>query len=268
MLFRSGSVRLNAAGISSGAASPYDNQRGQTLNTTVGSAGGAVKPEDDWRVRISLQPSLAKYFYNDSNNPLLNHLVQTNGVIFPYTPQIQVTHQARYNPQIVTHSNYASYFYEGSEVQSISIQGDFTVQNVGEGQYLMAAIHFFRSVTKMFFGRDVYAGAPPPIVFLNGFGSLYFPNVSCVVTTFSHTMPSEVDYIEIPLAQSLNNYAGNSINLTRQNLVRLPTASSLSVTLQPIYSRTNIGNNFNLQSFAQGKLNNQTSTGAITGGFI
>jgi hypothetical protein len=261
-------ARLNAAGAPNGATNAYDNQRGQTLSTTVNSSSGGIRSEDDWRIRISLQPSLAKYFYNSDDNILLSPLRSTNGVIFPYTPQIQVTHQARYNPQILTHSNYASYFYEGSEVQQISIQGEFTVQNVAEGQYLMAAIHFFRSVTKMFFNKDIYAGAPPPIVFLNGYGSLYFPNVSTVVTTFSHTMPSDADYIEVPLDQSLNNYSGNSINLRRSNIVRLPTTSSISVSLQPIYSRNNISNNFNLQTFAKGQLNNKTTSGAITGGFI
>jgi len=264
----SSQARLNAGGIPFGAQNQFDQQAGQTLRTTSSTSSGGIAPEDDWRIRISLQPSLAKYYYYNQDNILLSPLRATNGVIFPYTPQIQVTHQARYNPQLLTHSNYASYFYEGSEVQQISIQGDFTVQNVAEGQYLMAVIHFFRSVTKMFYGKDLYAGAPPPIVFLNGYGNLYFPNISSVVTTFSHTMPSETDYIEIPIDQSLNNYAGNSINLRRINSVRLPTASSLSITLQPIYSRTNIANNFSVQTFARGQLNNKTSTGAITGGFI
>lgn len=261
-------ARLNAGGIPNGPNNQYDSQAGQTLRTTTSTSSGGIAPEDDWRIRISLQPSLAKYFYYNQDNILLSPLRSTNGVIFPYTPQIQVTHQARYNPQLLTHSNYASYFYEGSEVQQISIQGDFTVQNVADGQYLMAVIHFFRSVTKMFYGKDLYAGAPPPLVFLNGYGSLYFPNVSSVVTNFTHTMPSDADYIEVPLDQSLNNYAGNSVNLRRINSVRLPTASTISVSLQPIYSRTNIANNFSVQTFARGQLNNKTSTGAITGGFI
>jgi hypothetical protein len=36
------------------------------------------------------------------------------------------------------------------------------------------------------------------MVFLSGYGANYLPNVPCVVTSFSHTMPSDCDYLEIP----------------------------------------------------------------------
>lgn len=232
-------------------------------------SGGVIKSENDWRVRISLQPSLAQLFYNDPSNLILNKLRATSGVIFPYTPQIQVTHSARYNPTLLTHSNYASHFYEGSEVQAISITGDFTVQNWDEGQYLLAVVHFFRTVTKMFYGRDPLAGAPPPLVFLNGYGTAYFPNVSCVVTQFTHTMPSDSDYVEIPIGVQNGSVAGNAINLTSIPTIRLPVVSQITVNLQPVYSRTNVAQNFSLQGFARGQFVSQVkNTGALTGGFI
>jgi hypothetical protein len=79
-------------------------------------------------------------------------LSQTSGVVFPYTPSITVNHRARYGVTPLTHANYASYFYEGSEVSSININAEFTVQNIEEGQYLAAVIQFFRTMTKMFYG--------------------------------------------------------------------------------------------------------------------
>lgn len=244
--------------------------RGQTQNVAFRSPGAStLRAEADWRLRVSLQPSLAQYFYNDPQNAILNRLRETSGVIFPYTPQVQVTHTARYNPSLLTHSNYASHFYEGSEVQSININADFTVQNIQEGQYLLAVIHFFRTVTKMFYGRDPLAGAPPPLVFLNGYGTVYFPNVSCVVTQFTHTMPSDSDYVEIPVGIDLAGIAGNTVNMTNVPTVRLPVASQLSVNLQPVYSRTNVVQNFSLQSFARGQFVSQVKgSGALTGGFI
>lgn len=249
-----------AAGLS-GAAPGTAQWRSQS--------GGVIKSENDWRVRISLQPSLAQLFYNDPSNLILNKLQATSGVIFPYTPQIQVTHSARYNPTLLTHSNYASHFYEGSEVQAISITGDFTVQNWDEGQYLLAVVHFFRTVTKMFYGRDPLAGAPPPLVFLNGYGTAYFPNVSCVVTQFTHTMPGDSDYVEIPIGVQNGSVAGNAINLTSIPTIRLPVASQITVNLQPVYSRTNVAQNFSLQGFARGQFVSQIkNTGALTGGFI
>jgi hypothetical protein len=239
----------------------------------------------DWRIRISLPPG-ANYFYNDPQNSLLSPLrtevrgagggsdfaltgianalfggSQRVGVIFPYTPQVQITHTANYGAQKLTHNNYAQYYYDSSEVSAISITGDFTVQNINEGQYLLACIYFFRSVTKMFFGSDPadLVGNPPPIVYLNGYGQYYLPNVPCVVTSFSHTMPSEVDYMDIP-EPGLPNF-NPQLTGARLNSTRLPTTSSVAVTLQPVYSRTAQSQNFSLQDFSNGALINPAGAG-------
>ena len=193
--------------------------------------------------------------YNDPNNPIMYPLSQTSGVVFPYTPSITVNHRARYGVTALTHANYASYFYEGSEVSSISINAEFTVQNIEEGQYLAATIQFFRTMTKMFYGGSRLAGTPPPMVFLDGYGEAYMPHVPCVVTQFTHTMPNDVDYIEVPVGVSLNNVAGQQINANNfASRTRLPTASTLSVVLQPVYSRQNVSDNFTLESYGAGGL--------------
>jgi hypothetical protein len=46
----------------------------------------------------------------------------------------------------------------------------------------------------------------------------------------------------------------------------IPTNSSIAVTLQPIYSRKNVYENFNLDEFAKGNLVGNPSAGK--GGFI
>ena len=230
----------------------------------------------DWRVRISLPPG-ANYFYNDPSNSLLKPLVSESsnsfqtavvgavndllglnqrrvGVVFPYTPNITVTHTANYTQQKLTHNNYANYFYDNSEVGPITISGEFTIQNVAEGQYLLATIYFFRSITKMFFGRDQQAGNPPPIVYLNGYGQYYLPNVPCVCTSFSHTMPDGVDYVDIP-EPGMNFYNPRYINPVL-NSTRLPTTSTISVTVQPVMSRYSQSQRFSLNDFARGALVN------------
>jgi hypothetical protein len=187
--------------------------------------------------------------YTGNDVGVLAPLQNTDGVIFPYTPNISVSHAATYSPQKFTHSNYTALAYENSEIQAITIVGDFTVQNVEEGQYLLACLYFFRAATKMFFGgqgQDKNAGNPPPMVFLDGYGSHYFPHVPCVITTFTHTLSPDVDYIGIPIDYSIT---------------RLPVTSSISLTLQPIYSKKIISKNFNLNDFAAGRLINK-------GGFI
>jgi len=245
----------------------------------------------DWRVRVTLAPG-SNYFYNDPSNNLLSPLrtevannvtsavvqgvnnlfggfggsgsQQRVGVIFPYTPSVTVQHLANYEPQKLTHNNYANYFYNNSEVSAITINAEFTVQNINEGQYLLAAIYFFRSVTKMFFGNDSFAGNPPPMVFLNGYGEYYLPNVPCVVTSFSHVMPDSVDYINIP-------EPGIAYNPTLTNPVlnstRLPTHSTISVTLQPVYSRLAQSQGFSLNDFARGALINAQGTGGKASSF-
>lgn len=240
----------------------------------------------DWRVRLSLAPN-ANYFYNDPQNYLLKPLVtevsgagggsdngftslfdnalgiagnKRVGVVFPYVPQLTVTHTANYEPQKLVHNNYTQYFYANSEVSAIQIAGDFTVQNVNEGQYLLAAIYFFRSCTKMFFGNSgARQGMPPPILYLNGYGQYYLPNVPCVVTSFQHTMPSEVDYMDIP-EPGMIGYNPQLQN-ARLNSTRLPTSSTINITVQPIYSRVAQSQSFSLGDFANGALVNAIGVG-------
>lgn len=248
--------RLESAGLMTGARMAAADIAGQVFNLNFNRAPGTpLAPEQDWRVRISMAPTTAGLFYNNNNNDILKPLAETSGLIFPYTPQISITHNAKYQTQSLTHSNYASYFYESSEVQSISIQAEFTIQSQKEGRYLMAAVHFLRSITKMFFGQSALAGTPPPMVFLDGYGAPYLPHVPCVATNFQHTMPSNVDYIEVLVGPT---YGGI--------LTRLPTLSTLSIGLQPIYSRRNIARNFTLENFSSGALiRNSTDS---SGGFL
>ena len=258
--------RLASAGLTPGANGLLSDIAGSILGS-VGfrnGDGSQIKPEDDWRVRVSMARPIAELFYDNTVNKILqalNTTTGTSGVIFPYTPTITLSHVARYQQQALTHSNYASYFYEGSEIGSIQINGEFTVQNISEGQYLMAAIQFFRICTKMFFGKDQYAGSPPPMVFLDGYGDFYLPHIPCVVTQFSHTMPGDVDYVNVPIGGSLSGKTSNTTGL-----VRLPTSSSITITLQPVYSRKNIAQNFSLDSYSRGLLRRNGSS--TIGGFI
>jgi len=232
-------------------------KKNKTPTKNISKAKDPKNPDKkDWRVKISL-PTASKIFYNDKSNTFLNILNRTGGVIFPYTPSITVTHNARYQEQALTHSNYKNYFYDGSDVGPITITGDFTVQNTDDALYLLASIYFFRSCTKMFFGQDSLAGNPPPVVYLDGYGDFYFPHVTCIVTSFSHTMPSDVDYLEFKYIP-LSAYEGDgSVSAQAAQSARLPTTSQLTVTVQPIYSRKNIHNNMTLTGFAAGKLLNK-----------
>ena len=290
----------------SGLAKSIPNIGFQSMS---GTGGATAASEDDWRVRVSLSPN-ARLFYQDitqASNAIQSPLLETNGVIWPYTPQITVTHNAQYSTAHLTHSNYPAHFYNSSEVADINISGEFTVQNLEDGQYLMAAVYFFRAATKMFFGQGANVGNPPPVVFLDGYGSHYFPHVPCVVTQFSHTLPNEVDYIQVPISTTsltevplstqaiapgvnlIDNGYGKLVspstvapdfNATQKSAqvtttqqfntitthTRVPTTSTVSVTLRPMYSRKNLHDRFDLNKFAAGGLLQDKDLGL--GGFI
>lgn len=286
-----------------GMAKQIPNIGFQGINPTGSLAGTATAAgENDWRVRISLADG-AQIFYKDpasTTNSIMSPLIETNGVIFPYTPSITVVHAANYTSQPLTHSNYTPQFFNNSDVNDITISGDFTVQSADEGQYLMACVYFLRAATKMFFGQGQNVGNPPPVVFLDGYGSHYFPHVPCVVTSFQHTLPNDVDYVQVPISQTSlqevpyapDNQNIGSVQLTAEeqqyvpsllqsnkpapktkmqfstltSSTRVPTNSQVSVTLRPVYSRSNLHNRFNLNDFAQGKLIADKNNGF--GGFL
>ncbi len=156
----------------------------------------------DWRVRLQLGVE-ADYLYKDAEPGILAPLYDTDGVIFPYMPSIETSYAANYDKFDLTHSNYRGYFYKGSNVNDINLRATFTAQDTQEANYLLAVIHFFRSVTKMFYGQDSYRGAPPPLVFLNGLGNYQFNEHPCFVSNFSYSLPNDVDYIR---ARAPNNY--------------------------------------------------------------
>ena len=176
-----------------------------------------IVQKQDWRIRIAPGPALkSKYF----DVTILDPLKKTNGVVFPYTPQIAITHSASYQATPLTHANFQHYSYSNSDIAAISIAGDFTAQNEAEGLYVLAVIHFFRSVTKMFFGSDAnpVAGTPPPVLFLYGLGEQVLNGVPVVVTSFTSTFPGDTDYLLVK---------GN----------RIPTSMSLSINVQPVFNR-------------------------------
>lgn len=239
----------------------------------------------DWRVRLSLAPS-AKYLYAAANPGILKPLAATNGVIFPYTPNVSVVYAANYDSSELVHSNYKIYNYKNSSVDTVTITSDFTAQDTVEANYLLAVIHFFRSVTKMFYGRDENPrnGVPPPLCFLSGLGTFQFDNHPLVITNFTYTLPTEVDYIRAgsqtnnPGQNTGQQTAPNNVDsssqariessgLTRKapNFQRqattinsdatyVPTKMQITITCTPIVTRNDISNTFSLEKYATGAL--------------
>ncbi len=178
------------------------------------------KNNGDWRVKLRLAP-LADYLYMAKPPGILAPLAP-DGVIFPYTPTIQTTYKANYATTDITHSNYKGYFYQGSSVEPFTISCPFTAQSTSEAEYLLAVIHFFKSVTKMFYGQDPQRGTPPPLVYLTGLGEFQFNEHPCVVTSFTYDLPADVDYVR---AYSPNVNNSNMLQQRQSNNATGPGTS-------------------------------------------
>jgi len=264
--------------------------------TTVGAAQMGDQPQisnlqfaanTDWRVTLRLAPG-ATYLYNDPQAGLLQPLKVTNGVIFPYTPAISTAYKANYSSYDLTHSNYRGYFYQNSYVDAINMTATFTAQSTSDAAYVLAVIHFFRSVTKMFYGQDAKRGSPPPLVFLSGLGDYQFNNHPCLVQQFNYTLPPDVDYISSGSPnnlglnlQPLQNLYSTTLNAVAPTVTRLanaflppgaqnalpsplqsllsnptyvPTKMDMTITLLPVQSRQQVSQQFSLKNFANGQL--------------
>ena len=153
----------------------------------------------------------------------------------------------------------------------------------------------------MFFGSGSNVGNPPPVIFLDGYGSHYFPHVPCVISSFQHVLSNEVDYIEVPIttttlqdvnvqndnlnighvqnaeyvpdilksSSSVNNPSQQTTRTQFQSITentRVPTSSTINITLKPVYSRAGLHDRFDLNKFASGLLLQDRNKGY--GGFI
>lgn len=280
---------LSGTGLSAGAEAVGD------IMGAVSMFGGDGANENDWRVRLSL-PNWVSF----KNSPVLKPLKDAGGLIFPYTPQINIKSGASYTKEAVVHSNFAFNAFKNSDPGTIEITAQMNVEDSTQALYWIASVHYLRSIAKMFSGSDPKAGNPPPIVFLNGYGNYVFKNVPVAIQSFSTSLPQDCDYIACDvvgsaagavsgiadsvgsLSDSIGGVLGESFGgkigdiagavgqaagfvgqaasllgsfgvggTTSGGQAYVPTKSSFSLTLVPMYSRTS-ARTFSLDRFVQG----------------
>ena len=218
---------------------------------------GTAQETNDWRVKLSIPSTFGA-------PKILDPLVETNGLVFPYTPTILIQHTANYDALSPTHSNYPFPQYQNSQVEDLVITGDFFCENAKEAQYWTAMVHYLRSATKMNYGTDSDAGAPPPIVKLTGYGDFVFPNVPVVIRNFTVDLPADVDYIKTQIIDDVSINDG-TVNVEIPGKAGwAPVQSQVSITVTPIYSRAKTSQ-FSLNSFVNGDYLGGSGNG---GGFI
>ena len=161
----------------------------------------------DQRVRLSPLPSAESQVYGQlTSDNILFPLYATNGLMFPYSPQVTFTQDVNYQDVELVHTNADYEAYRRTPSVSLTINGKFVIQTKSEGLYCLACLHFLRVVSKMYFGDNYdgaanpYIGLPPPILLLNGYGQYMFNNLRVILKSHTFTYDQQMDLVKIDVA--------------------------------------------------------------------
>jgi hypothetical protein len=156
----------------------------------------------DFRAKLQAKPGAKKEVYGGGsknyNENLLAPIAYTNGLVFPYTPAIQVGHaQVDYSQYNLPQTNFDYMAFIRRASPTMSVTAPFTANNMEEARYLLATIHFLRTVTMTYFGRQNQErrGTPPPILLFSAYGPYMFEKIPVVIRTVSFGLEQDVDYV-------------------------------------------------------------------------
>ena len=142
---------------------------------------------------------------------LYNSLGSTSGLIFPYTPNITISHKVNYDTTEIMHSNIGYNYYKNTPCPTVTIsKAQFTADNQRNALHMLSAIWFLAACTKCEFGEANpiskrvpvgEKGLPPPVLYLNGYNST-MDNIPVVISSFNYDLPSELHYVNLVLDMS------------------------------------------------------------------
>lgn len=236
----------------------------------------------DRRARLSAKGTAeARALVYGTNSPdnILQPLYTTGGLMWPYTPIVTDNASVQYDSYDPIHTNQPFMAFKSVAPKEIMCSGQFTAMNQEEAEYCLAAIHFLRTITKMYFGvggsgsTEAIAavaarGTPPPILLFNAHGTAMFHNVPVIVTSYSIELPQDVDYVELSTSQArptLFNIIGDvDDTFTIPDRVRnrtsegisawIPTRFNITVNMTVQNTPNRLRRNFNLNDFRTGGL--------------
>lgn len=206
----------------------------------------ALTASYDWRARLRPKTGGADRVYGLEQSPgLLSPLRRAGGLIWQTTPNIFLTGFAEYNQAHMQGMNYPIYTYLNSQPPTLPITADFYANDIHEGQYLLAVMHFLKVITKGHFGDSAVAkgnfGTPPPVLVFEYLGDHGFNKVPVIVKDYSYQLPDDVDYVPV-----ISNVAGGS------QTTYIPTRTSITINLIPSYTPHKLRKRFDLDSLANG----------------
>ncbi len=210
----------------------------------------------------------------------LEPLIKTgNGIVFPYTPTINVTHSANYGTYDINQSVNQPHYYMMTPNVQINVTAIFTANTVKEAHYMLAAMHFLRTATKSDFGayangmRRTDAGTPPPVLVLSGYGADVFNHIPCVLRNVNFTLPEDVDYVAIQTQDkgTITKTIDTSEGATQQEIdagagrseisksfpaesSSVPTSMLFAFDVAPQYPPSQLRDEWNWKEYASGDL--------------
>jgi len=180
---------------------------------------------------------------------ILYPLHRTRGVLMPYTPNIQWAASVDYQEYHATHSNYKYNAFEKSAPGPFQVDFIMTAQTDAEARYMLAVMHFLKSVTKMNFGEKAgnLAGTPPPIMVFSYLGKYMFNDVPVIIKSYQYSLENGVDYVPV-------RFQNNPDNDTF-----VPTQVNIAIELDIQMNTRTIRKEFDLESFTSGDYINNDS---------
>lgn len=208
----------------------------------------------DWRARLRPKNGGKDIFWKGmggsgaeepTGDYLLKPLHDSNGLIWQYTPTMLLNGRAAYNLTDFHGQNYPTVTYKNSTPPMLIVTADFTANTIDEARYMLGIFHFVRVATKSFFGDSAVEngmyGTPPPVMLFEYMGDHGFNKVPVVVTDYSISLDSEVDYVPV------------YTNVAKGEVTYVPTKTNISITLQPSYTPHKLRKQFDLNAFSTGK---------------
>lgn len=211
-------------------------------NLLGGTKIGNSPESNDLRVYLRAQPGAREKVYGPNvPDNILSILYETDGILFPYTPSISYNQTVSYQSEDLTHTNMDYKTYTRTPPPTLSISADFTAINQRESKYMLAVIHFFKTIAKMYFGEKAgsVAGLPPPVLIFKGYGNFRYNDVKVLVTNISYTEDSKTNMV------ALSNAGG---------VAKVPVHLNLNLTLEVTETPQRMRKEFDLDAFRTGKL--------------
>jgi hypothetical protein len=247
--FGSRGVGTNTGALSKGEQY-LRNTYGQNQNANISQpASGQTTTKFDHRARLRPMPKAEEFVYGerDRNTNILFPLYESGGLIWPFTPSINIQQSVEYTAYQAVHSNQEYKAYSHTPAFSFACAGIWTAQNEQEKAYCLAGLHFLRTVTKMHFGINDKdnRGTPPPVLLFSAYGNLMFNDLPVIINSFTVDFTNDVDYVQFQRTVGQQRQTGTAW---------LPAKFNVSVQMTVQKTPSQMRNDFNLNKFRTGEL--------------